>query len=40
VTAKYGRRPEALVAADLRYSDGYAVRLRGVATTEVAAKRN
>jgi cell division protein FtsQ len=40
VTAKYGRRPEALVAADLRYTDGYAVRLRGVATTEVAAKRN
>ena len=33
VTAKYGRRPEALVAADLRHADGYAVRLRGVATT-------
>ena len=33
VTAKYGRRPEALVTADLRHADGYAVRLRGVATT-------
>jgi cell division protein FtsQ len=40
VTAKYGRRPEALVAADLRHADGYAVRLRGVATTESAAQRN
>ena len=40
VTAKYGRRPEALVAADLRHTDGYAVKLRGVATTEVAARRN
>jgi cell division protein FtsQ len=33
VTSKYGRRPEALVTADLRHADGYAVRLRGVATT-------
>ena len=40
VTAKYGRKPEALVTADLRHADGYAVRLRGVATTDVAAKRN
>lgn len=40
VTAKYGRRPEALVTADLRHTDGYAVKLRGVATTEVAARRN
>jgi cell division protein FtsQ len=40
VTAKYGRKPEALVTADLRHTDGYAVRLRGVATTEVATKRN
>jgi cell division protein FtsQ len=38
VTSKYGRRPEALVAADLRHTGGYAVRLRGVATTEVAQK--
>jgi cell division protein FtsQ len=40
VTAKYGRRPEALVTADLRHTDGYAVRLRGVATTDVATQRN
>lgn len=40
VTSKYGRRPEALVTADLRHTDGYAVRLRGVATTDVVAKRN
>jgi cell division protein FtsQ len=39
VTSKYGRRPEALVAADLRHGDGYAVRLRGVATTDVAPQR-
>ncbi|MEJ7928370.1 cell division protein FtsQ/DivIB [Ramlibacter sp. AN1015] len=29
---RYGRRPEALVAADLRHVDGYAIRLRGVST--------
>lgn len=40
VTSKYGRRPEALVTADLRHVDGYAIKLRGVVTTEVAAKRN
>jgi cell division protein FtsQ len=40
VTSKYGRRPEALVTADLRHTNGYAVKLRGVATTEAAAKRN
>ena len=40
VTSKYGRRPDALVTADLRHADGYAVKLRGVATTDVAAKRN
>jgi cell division protein FtsQ len=40
VTSKYGRRPEALLTADLRHTDGYAVKLRGVATTEVATKRN
>lgn len=40
VTSRYGRRPEALVTADLRHADGYAVKLRGVATTEVATKRN
>lgn len=37
VTSKYGRRPEALVTADLRHTGGYAVRLRGVGTTEVPA---
>jgi cell division protein FtsQ len=41
VTAKYGRRPEALLTADLRHVDGYAVKLRGVGTTDVQpAKRN
>jgi cell division protein FtsQ len=38
VTSKYGRRPEALVTADLRHTDGYALKLRGVATTEVAQR--
>ena len=33
VTSRYGRRPEALLSADLRHGDGYAVRLRGVGTT-------
>jgi len=40
VTAKYGRKPEALVTADLRHTDGYAVRLRGVTTTDAGAQRN
>lgn len=40
VTSKYGRRPEALVTADLRHTDGYAVKLRGVATTDAGTKRN
>jgi cell division protein FtsQ len=39
VTAKYGRRPEALVSADLRHENGYAVKLRGVSTTGVDAQR-
>jgi len=39
VTSRYGRRPEALVSADLRHGDGYAVRLRGVSTTADALKR-
>lgn len=33
VTSRYGRTPEALLSADLRHADGYALRLRGVATT-------
>ena len=36
VASRYGRRPDALLAADLRYGDGYAVRLRGVGTVEAA----
>lgn len=39
VTSRYGRRPEALVSADLRHGNGYAVRLRGVGTTADAVKK-
>jgi cell division protein FtsQ len=39
VTGKYGRRPEALVSADLRHENGYAVKLRGVSTTDVAPRK-
>jgi cell division protein FtsQ len=40
VTSRYGRRPEALLSADLRHGDGFAVKLRGVGTTGAdAAKR-
>ena len=39
VTSRYGRRLNALESADLRYEDGYAIRLRGVTTgTEVKKK--
>lgn len=38
-TSKYGRRPEALVSADLRHSDGFAMKLRGVSTTEAGGKK-
>lgn len=34
--SRYGRQPEALVSADLRYGDGYAMRLRGVGTVDPA----
>lgn len=34
VTARYGRTPTALLGADLRHKDGYALRLRGVTTLE------
>ncbi len=34
VTARYGRTPTSLAAADLRHKDGYALRLRGVSTVE------
>ena len=40
VAAKYGRKPEALVTADLRHTDGYAVKLRGVTTTDAGTQRN
>jgi cell division protein FtsQ len=39
VTSKYGRRPEALLSADLRHGDGYAVRLRGVTTSADVQKK-
>ncbi len=32
VTARHGRKPEALESADLRHEGGYAIRLRGVTT--------
>jgi cell division protein FtsQ len=39
VASKYGRRPDALVSADLRHTDGFAVRLRGVTTMSVDTKK-
>jgi cell division protein FtsQ len=39
VSSRYGRRPEALVSADLRHTNGYAVHLRGVGTTVTEPKR-
>ncbi|NPC56078.1 cell division protein FtsQ/DivIB [Caenimonas soli] len=39
VTSRNGRRPDALVSADLRHGDGYAVRLRGVGTTSPDAAK-
>ena len=39
VTAQHSRRADAVVSADLRHGDGYAVRLRGVTTAaETPAK--
>jgi len=38
-TARYGRTPRSLVAADLRHKDGYALRLHGVSTMEGDARR-
>ena len=35
VAATYGRRPDALVSADLRHGDGYALKLNGVTTMTV-----
>jgi cell division protein FtsQ len=39
VSSRYGRRPEALVSADLRHANGYALRLRGVGTTAAEAAK-
>jgi cell division protein FtsQ len=39
VTHKYGRKVTALESADLRYDNGYALRMRGVSTQDVSAKR-
>ena len=39
VTQKLGRKINALESADLRYDNGYALRLRGVSTLDVSAKR-
>jgi cell division protein FtsQ len=39
VASRYGRQPEALVSADLRHTNGYAVHLRGVGTTGVDAAK-
>ena len=40
VAAKYGRRADTLESADLRHTDGYALRLRGVTTGEQAQKKH
>lgn len=39
ITSQYGRKPEALESADLRHESGYALRIRGVTTTEVIQKQ-
>lgn len=40
VTSRHSRRVDAVVSADLRHGDGYAVRLKGVTTAvEAAAKK-
>lgn len=39
VASRYSRRPEALLSADLRHGDGYAVRLKGVGTTSADAPK-
>jgi cell division protein FtsQ len=38
VVSRYGRQANAIESADLRHENGYAIRLRGVSTTEVAKK--
>ncbi len=39
VTSRYSRQPDALISADLRHTDGYALRLRGVGTTGADAAK-
>jgi cell division protein FtsQ len=39
VTSRYGRQADALESADLRHEDGYAIRLRGVTTLVMDAKK-
>jgi cell division protein FtsQ len=39
VASRYGRTPQSIVSADLRYGQGYALKLRGVATTGGDAKQ-
>ena len=39
VTHKLGRRVSAIESADLRHDNGYALRMRGVSTQDVSAKR-
>ena len=39
VSQRYGRPTQALESADLRYVNGYALRLRGVSTLESTATR-
>lgn len=39
VAARQGRHPDALETADLRYSEGYALRLRGVTTLAAQPKK-
>ncbi len=34
VVSRYGRQPSAIESADLRHENGYAIRLRGVSTTQ------
>lgn len=37
VVSRYGRAPKAIESADLRHENGYAIRLRGVSTTQPEA---
>ncbi len=38
-TSRYGRRNEAVLSADLRHGDGYAIKLRGVTTVSPDPKK-